>query len=199
MTPLLVFDLVATLVFALEGGLVAQLASLDLLGVLVLAFAVALGGGLLRDLLIGAVPPNALSDVRYPFVAFAGGALALLVAPIMRHIPEWLLLGLDAAGLSLFAVTGAQKARDKGLPFLSAVLLGAMTGAGGGTIRDILLARIPLLLRADVYATAAMLGAAVHLICLRRGWNTRSAGVLGVAACFVLRIVSIARGWSLRL
>ena len=116
MTPLRAIDLVATLVFALEGGLAAQLASLDLLGVMVLAFAVALGGGLLRDLLIGAVPPNALVDVRYPLVAFTGGALAVAVAPSLHHIPEWLLLGLDAAGLSLFAVTGAQKARDKGLP-----------------------------------------------------------------------------------
>ncbi len=199
-TPYLVWvDLGATLVFAVEGALAARFADLDLFGVLVLSFATALGGGIVRDVLIGAVPPNALRDVRYPLTAFFGGTLVVLFSPPLTATSNLWLLGLDAAGLSLFAVAGTQKALDRGLPALSAALLGAITGAGGGTLRDVFLARIPLVLRADVYATAACFGAFVLIVCRRRGASLRTSALAGAMACFVLRMVSVWRGWELRL
>src|SRR5260221_7468522 len=101
-----VADLAGILVFAVEGALAAILGELDLLGVMVLSFATALGGGVIRDLLIGAIPPQAIRDWRYSAVAFAGGALTFFLYPFIRHIPDQVLIGLDAAGLAFFAVAG---------------------------------------------------------------------------------------------
>lgn len=190
-------DLGGTAVFAMGGALTAIQAGLDLLGVLVLSFCTALGGGVLRDLLIGAVPPVAIRDWRYPVVAFAVGALTFVFHGPIKAIPLPLVIALDAAGLSLFAVAGAGKALAHRIhPFL-AVLMGAVTGAGGGVVRDILLARVPLVLHTDIYATAAMAGAAVLVLARRAGLPTAWAAALGGLACFVLRLVAVHQGWGL--
>ncbi len=158
---LLVIDLLGTFVFAVEGAMAGIQANLDLLGLMVVAFATALGGGIIRDLLIGAVPPNSIRDWRYPTTAFVGGAVVFCSYQLVIHVPAWVIIVFDAAGLGLFAVAGAAKALDFGIHPFIAVLMGGVTGVGGGTIRDVLLARIPTVLRADVYATAALAGAAV--------------------------------------
>ena len=157
-TLLLAVDFAGTLVFAVEGAMAAAKGHLDLLGAMVLAFVTALGGGTIRDVLIGAIPPNSIRDWRYGAIAFAGaGAVFLFESPV-KHIPASLMLVLDAAGLSLFAMAGAEKALEFGIHPFIAILMGGVTGVGGGTIRDVLLAQVPTVLRADVYATAALAG-----------------------------------------
>jgi uncharacterized membrane protein YeiH len=194
---LLVIDLSATLLFAVEGASEAAGAHLDLLGVLIVAFATALGGGVVRDLLIGATPPGAIRDWRYPATAFAGGLLVVAFLPLVRRLPAPLLVGVDAAALSLFAVTGVRKALQHGISPFMAVLMGAITGSGGGVIRDLLLMRVPAVLRTDVYAAAALVGGAVLVLTQRAGLGAAAASFAGGAACFVLRLVSVWRHWNL--
>ena len=194
---LLVVDLLATLLVALEGGAAAVNGRLDLLGILVLAFVSSLGGGIVRDLLLGALPPNALRDWRYGTVALSGGALIILGFRLLTRVPEMPLTMMDAAGLGLFAVAGADKAMEFRVPPLAGVLLGGITGCGGGVIRDLLLGRVPRILDADVYATAALLGALLTVLLLRAKVNRGWAMALGAAACFALRMTAVVRHWSL--
>ncbi|MGC1922143.1 MAG: TRIC cation channel family protein, partial [Acidobacteriaceae bacterium] len=154
---LLIVDLLGTFLFGLEGATAATRGNLDLLGLMVLAFATALGGGILRDVLIGASPPNSIRDWRYSATAFLAAAFVFLWHATVSHFPISLMVTLDAAGLGLFAVAGAQKALEFDIPPLIAILMGGVTGVGGGTICDVLLARVPVVLRSDVYATAALL------------------------------------------
>ncbi|MDZ5647177.1 trimeric intracellular cation channel family protein [Nitrospirillum sp. BR 11828] len=199
---LAVADMAGTVLFAVEGAMAALRGGLDLFGVLVLSFATALGGGVLRDLLIGAAPPTALRDWRYPAMAFAAGGATFVGHAIVGQLPigqspvGWMTT-LDAAGLSLFAVAGTEKALNRHIPPFSAVLMGTITGVGGGTLRDLLLAQVPAILRVDVYATAALLGAAVMTAAIRLGVAPRYAALLGGGACFVLRMVSVWRHWAL--
>lgn len=192
-----VLDLAGTAVFAAGGALAAIGAGLDLLGVMVLSFCTALGGGALRDLLIGAAPPSAIQDWRYPAVAFAVGALTFLFHAQLRQVPLPVAIALDAAGLSLFAVAGAGKALAHRINPFVAVLMGAVTGAGGGVVRDMMLAQVPTVLRTDIYATAALFGAAVLVVARALNVPSAWAAVLGAAACFALRMVAVELGWGL--
>jgi len=131
---LLTVDLAGTLLFAIEGALAAVAANLDLFGVMVLAFATALVGGIVRDVLIGAVPPASLRDWRYPAAAFAGGAIVFFLHPSIRQVPPSVIITLDAAALALFAVAGTEKALVYKMHPLVAALLGTITGVGGGTV-----------------------------------------------------------------
>jgi uncharacterized membrane protein YeiH len=194
---LLIVDLLGTFVFALEGAIAAVQGNLDLLGVMVLAFATALGGGIIRDILIGAAPPNAIRDWRYPTTAFVAAAFVFLRHSSVSHIPASFLLTADAAGLSLFAVAGAGKALDFHIHPLLAVLMGGITGVGGGTVRDVLLNRIPTVLHSDVYATAALLGATVMVVGLKLRMPPVLATSLGAVACFALRMLAVWHHWNL--
>lgn len=194
---LLIFDLMATSVFALEGALSAIQGNLDLLGLMVLAFATALGGGIIRDLLIGAVPPNSIRDWRYAATALVAGTGVFLGYQYLSHVPSMLIVTLDAAGLGLFAVAGAAKALNYGIHPLLAILMGGVTGVGGGTIRDVLLARIPTVLHSDVYATAALVGATVVVLGLRFKMRPVLIMSLGGAACFALRMTAVLQHWNL--
>jgi uncharacterized membrane protein YeiH len=166
-TLLLVLDLVGTFVFALNGALTAvRTARLDIVGVVTLGMITALGGGILRDLVIGAVPPATFDDWRYLAVATAGGLIAFALPRGLDRLSLPINL-LDAAGLSLFAVTGASKALDFGLGAGQAIILGAVTGVGGGTVRDVLIGRIPAVLHSGLYAIPALIGAAVTVAASR--------------------------------
>jgi len=190
-------DMAGTLIFAIEGAEAAIPGNLDLLGLMVLAFSTALAGGIFRDLLIGAVPPSSLRDWRYSAMAFTGAAVVFLSYRFLRGIPSDVILVLDAAGLALFAVAGTEKALlYKMHPFV-AILLGTVTAVGGGTIRDIFLARVPLVLRSDIYATAAMAGAAIMILGRRLKMPPTWAALLGGVVCFGLRMVSLWRHWNL--
>lgn len=194
---LLTLDFLGTLVFAVEGGMAAVQGRLDLLGAVVLAFVTALGGGIIRDLLIGATPPNSIRDWRYGTVAFLGATVAFFLHSLVLETPTSLLILLDAAGLALFAVAGAEKAWDYKIHPFIAILMGGITGVGGGTVRDILLAQVPTVLRADVYATAALAGAAVVVVGLKLKLPRTPVAICGAITCFLLRMISVWLHWNL--
>lgn len=193
----LVADLGATAMFSLEGALAGIAAGLDPLGVLVVGFATALGGGIIRDMVIGAGPPLAMRLQRYPITAFGAAALAIVLAFPAREIPDGVLVALDAGGLSLFAVSGARRALDFGLNDISAALLGTLTGVGGGVIQAILLNQVPTVLVREIYASAALLGAVTLIVGVRRGAPAGQMMALGAVVCFGLRMVSWWQGWDL--
>ena len=194
---LLTVDLAGTLLFAIEGALAAVDANLDLFGVMVLAFATALVGGIIRDVLIGVVPPSSLRDWRYPAAAFVGGAIVFFLHPVIRQVPVSVVVTLDAAALALFAVAGTEKALVYKMNPLVAALLGTITGVGGGTVRDIMLAQVPAVLRADVYASAALAGAIVMIVATKLRLPATLAAMLGGFVCFSLRVISVWQHWSL--
>jgi uncharacterized membrane protein YeiH len=190
-------DLAGTFLFAVEGAMAAIHGNLDFLGMVVLAFVTAVGGGILRDLLLGAVPPGAIQDWRYGAIALAGAATAFFFHQLVQHVPTMLILTLDAAGLSLFSLSGAGKALEYEIHPAMAVVMGGITGVGGGTLRDLLLAQVPTVLRADVYATAALLGAAILVIGIKLNLPRVAVGIGGGLACFLLRITAIWLHWNL--
>ena len=193
----LVADLAGTFLFALEGALMAIRARLDLLGIGVIAFVAALGGGILRDVLLGAAPPAALRDARYPLLALAAAALAIALTLAHVQEPGLELAAMDAAGLALFAVAGTEKSLSLGANAVTAAMLGMLTGVGGGMVRDILLAQVPIVLRADFYATAALAGAIVLVAAQRAGAGSRIAAALGGVTCFGLRMAGVIGHWQL--
>lgn len=189
-------DLAGTLVFALSGAMAGVKRKLDVFGVLVLSFVAANAGGITRDILIGAVPPGAINDWRYLGVSLVAGIITFYFpSAIMQRWNPVLLF--DAAGLALFAVSGAHKALVYGLNPVMATLLGMLTGIGGGMARDLLLAEIPTVLRADLYAVAALVGAAVVVIANTLELPAGAAALVGAALCFGLRVLAIRNGWQL--
>jgi uncharacterized membrane protein YeiH len=194
---LLLLDLTGTALFAAEGATTGVHVRLDLLGVLVVAFLTALGGGIVRDLLLGATPPNAMRDWRYVATAlFAGSVVFILRTPIAASGTGWVQV-LDAAGLSLFAVAGATKALEYKIHPLMATMLGGLTAVGGGTLRDVLINQIPNVLKADVYAAAALLGAAVTVTLRKCGVRPPMADTAGIVFCFGTRIAAVHFHWNL--
>lgn len=193
---MLVLDLAGTAVFAVSGGAVGVKHRLDVFGVCVLAFVAGNAGGMIRDVLIGAVPPAALSGWRHVAVSLVSGLVIFFWHPRLNRLRTPILL-FDAAGLGLFAVSGAQKALAFELDPFVAALLGMLTAIGGGMLRDLLVREIPTVLREDLYAVAALAGASVviggHLLQLPPTATT----VPGAALCFAMRLVAIRRGWSL--
>jgi uncharacterized membrane protein YeiH len=196
-TPVLlvVLDLVGIFVFALSGGLVAVRKDLDLFGVLVLAGTTGLGGGFLRDVLIGAVPPAALADWRYLLVPVAAGLLTFRFHPALGRMERPVLL-FDAAGLALFSVVGALKALEYGVGPVPAALLGMVSAIGGGMLRDLLAGRVPIVLRGELYATPALLAAAVAVVGSEAGLPDAWVAVPAAVICFGWRVLAIRRGWS---
>ena len=156
-----VLDLGGTFVFAISGAMVAVRHRLDIFGVLVLAFAAGNAGGITRDLMIGAVPPAAIADLKYAGVSALAGLITFFWYPMANRLRNDV-LWLDAVGLAFFAVAGAQKALAYGIDPVMAALLGMVTGIGGGMLRDVLVSGIPTVLRADLYALAALAGAGVR-------------------------------------
>lgn len=197
-TWLIVLDLIGTFVFALSGAAAGAKHRLDLFGVLVLSFAAATSGGIMRDVLIGSTPPAAISDLRYIFVPILAG-LILFWAPKMIDRLSYAVLVFDAAGLSLFVISGSYKALAFGLNPVAACLLGVLTGIGGGIVRDLLVREIPAVLHREIYAVAGLAGAVV--VILGNHWRMPPVIVAAVAAilCFGLRMVSIHRHWQLPL
>jgi uncharacterized membrane protein YeiH len=193
---LLLFDLIGTFVFALSGGTLAVRHRLDLFGVLVLSCAAAVSGGLARDVLIGAQPPAALADWRYLSVAMIAGVVTFYRHEAIERMRNPVQL-FDAAGLALFAVLGAGKALAFGLSPFAATLLGMMSGIGGGIVRDLLVARTPVVLQAELYAVAALAGGGVVALAHVTGLPQAPAIAVGAGVCFGLRFMAIRYGWHL--
>ncbi|MBX5471943.1 MAG: trimeric intracellular cation channel family protein [Acetobacteraceae bacterium] len=193
---LLVLDLVGTFVFALSGAAAAAKKRLDLFGVLVLSYVTGNAGGIARDVLIGAEPPAAIRDWRYLAVSLLAGFIIFFRPSLIDRLRSPVLL-FDAAGLGLFAVTGTQKALGFGLHPVMAAFLGMLSGIGGGMFRDLLLAQIPTVLRADLYAVAALAGAAIVVLGASLRLPSTVATIAGAIFCFLLRFLAIRRGWHL--
>ncbi len=190
------FDLIGTFVFALSGATLAVRRRLDLFGVLVLSCAAAVSGGIARDVLIGAQPPAALADWRYLATAMLAGVATFGWHGKTERLRNPVQL-FDAAGLALFAVLGTDKALAYGMSPFAAMLLGMLSGIGGGIARDLLVARTPVVLQAELYAVAALLGGAVVAFAEVAGWPRSPAMVVGAVACFGLRYMAIRHGWQL--
>ncbi len=195
-TLLVAFDLGGTFVFALSGATAGVKHRLDLFGVLVLSFAAGNSGGIARDVMIGAHPPAALSDWRYVAVSMLAGLITFYWFPIMNRLSSPMLV-FDAAGLALFAVSGAGKALAFGAGPVGAILLGMLTGIGGGMVRDILVMEIPTVLRTELYAVAALIGAVVVVVGRMLHFPSSVAAVAGALLCFGLRFMAMRRGWHL--
>jgi uncharacterized membrane protein YeiH len=193
---LLVLDLCGTFVFALSGGMMGVRHKLDIFGVLVLSFVAATSGGILRDVLLGATPPAAISDWRYIAVSLLAGILVFYWCAVLDRWGSSVLM-LDAAGLALFAVSGTLKALAFQLNPLAAAMLGTLTGVGGGVARDLLVSEVPTILRADLYAVAALAGATVVVIGTVLKLPSTVTALVGAGLCFTLRFVAIRRGWRL--
>ena len=189
-------DFVGTFVFALSGAVAAVKRELDFFGVLVLSFVAATTGGIIRDVLIGAIPPATLVDWRYLVISLSAGVLAFYWLPAIDRLRSPVQL-FDAAGLALFAVSGAQKALAYGLDAPMAALLGMLTGIGGGMARDVLIREIPTVLRSELYAVAALAGASVVVTGEWLGLPSAATTLVGALLCLGLRVGSIYRGWHL--
>src|SRR3954467_472265 len=188
-TLILVLNLAGTFVFGLSGGVGAGRARPDLLGVVVLAAVVGLAGGVTRDLLIG-TPPATFRDWRYLAAAGAAGLVCFFARPALERIQRSVLV-FDAVGLGLFCVTGATKALDFRVGAVSAILLGAITGIGGGMLRDVLLRDVPTILRHDLYAIPALLGAAVLVVAQEAGATSPVFPVVAAAVCVGVRLLAL--------
>ena len=193
-TTLVVLDLLGIFVFAVAGALVAVRRNLDIFAVLVLGGVTGLGGGFIRDVLIGATPPAALADWRYLLVPIAAGLLTFVAHPTIGRL-ERVVTVLDAFGLALFCVAGALKAVDHGLDPLPAALMGMVTGIGGGMIRDVLAGSVPVIFEGVVYATPALAGATVAVLLDGTDLPTVVVASAGFATCLGWRLLAMVRGW----
>jgi uncharacterized membrane protein YeiH len=191
---LLVLDLVGTFAFALNGALTAvRVAHVDIVGVVTLGVITAVGGGIIRDILLGALPPATFVDWRYLAVAAAGGLIAFMFSRVLVRLTSPIDV-LDAAGLSLFAITGAGKALELGVGPVQAIILGTVTGVGGGTVRDVLIRQVPSVLSSGLYAIPALVGAALAVIATSTGVHQVLGAPVAVSAagvCFLIRMVGL--------
>ena len=189
-------DFIGTFAFAISGALVAVRHRLDLFGVLSLSFAAATAGGIVRDVMLGATPPVALADWRYLAVSMVAGLLTFYRSATVERLRHPVQL-FDAVGLGLFAVIGANKALAAGLGPVAAVMLGILTGIGGGIARDLLVARVPSVLVREFYAVAALAGALIVVLGNALALPAAPVAVAGAVLCFALRLLAIRRDWRL--
>jgi uncharacterized membrane protein YeiH len=195
-TLTLVLDLCGVFVFALSGALAAVLRKLDVVGVVVVATVSAIGGGLLRDVLLPDVPPPALQDWRYVAVSGVAGVIVFFFHPQVGRLTRAVRV-FDAAGLGFFTVAGTAKALDSGLGPAPACVLGVLTGVGGGLLRDVLLREIPLVLRTgELYAVTALAGAVIVVVTDELGRYDAATAGGAVAVVFILRVLALRRRWS---
>jgi len=189
------FDLAGTVAFAVYGALSAiRYTRLDLVGVLVLGTVTAIGGGAMRDAILGATPVNAVADWRYPVAALAGAFVTFLAAKLLDRIENTIVV-FDALGLGFFAVSGASKALDYGATSVGAVFLGVLTAVGGGVVRDVLIRRVPSVLYADLYATSALVGALIVVVGVKLGWAGVVPSTIAVLVAVAIRLAALR--WNL--
>lgn len=190
-------DLAGTFVFAISGAVAAKQRGLDLFGICAIAFTVACGGGIIRDLCIGAIPPTGISNWKYLATAILAAGMTISLYRLVLRLNHPVLF-FDALGLSLFAVTGAQKSLAYGHNAEVAILLGITTAVGGGVLRDILLNRIPVILEKEIYASAALIGALIMVLGDHFKWlSSDLTSIIALIVCFGLRLLSLRYHWNL--
>ncbi|MFF2850321.1 trimeric intracellular cation channel family protein [Streptomyces sp. NPDC058001] len=189
-------DLVGIFVFAISGALLAVRKNFDVFGIAVLAEVTALGGGVLRDLIIGAVPPAAFTDLGYFLTPLLAALLVFFLHPQVERIQSGVNI-FDAAGLGLFCVTGTIKAYDYGLGLTYSAALGLVTAVGGGVLRDIIANEVPSLVRwdRDLYAVPAMVGAALVVLCISQDALNAVTSGAAVVIAFALRLLAMRYHW----
>ncbi|WP_432709392.1 trimeric intracellular cation channel family protein [Pedobacter sp.] len=189
-------ELAGTFAFAISGATASRQQGLDLFGICAVAFTVACGGGIIRDVCIGAIPPAGLTNWYYLVASIAASALTIGLFPLVQRLNHPVLL-FDALGLALFAVTGSQKTLSYGHNAQMAIILGVTTAVGGGVLRDVLLNRVPVILRKEIYASAAIIGAAI--VVLGNYWNLPGdwVAVFSLVTCFTIRILALYYHWNL--
>jgi uncharacterized membrane protein YeiH len=192
---LLSFDLIGIFVFAVAGALAAVEKDLDIFGVVVIAGVSAIGGGLIRDVVLGATPPAAFRDSRY---LITPALAAVLVFYLHRHVHRLVvvLTVLDAAGLAFFTAAGVEKALTFHLGPFAALGIGVVAAIGGGVLRDVLLREIPLVLRKEIYAVAAVAGGTVLVICSKLGVDRTIRSLTAIAIVFAIRVIAVHRAWD---
>ena len=196
MNALYLLDLIGTAAFSASGAWAGIRRNMDLFGVMVMGMVTAIGGGTLRDILLGDTPPFCLQDETYLWLS---AAIALAVFFGHRHLPSIQnpLLYFDAVGLGTFVVIGTGKALAFGLGPLGAVLMGVMTGTAGGVIRDVLANQVPLILRKEVYASAALGGGALLVLLQATALPRELILLISAGSVMLLRIIAIRRKWAL--
>jgi uncharacterized membrane protein YeiH len=191
---LTIFDYIGTFAFAISGAIAGTRHKLDIFGVLVLSFAAATFGGIARDVLIGALPPASIQDWRYAAVSVVAGITTFFCYAKVSRVEQAVLI-TDAAGLGLFAVTGAGKALAYHLDPIPAALLGMLTGIGGGVVRDVLVSEVPAVFRKDVYAVAALAGASIVVLGNVLRLPPQPIALCGALLCFGIRMLAIRHRW----
>ncbi|CRM79885.1 putative membrane protein [Pseudomonas sp. 37 R 15] len=191
-----VIDLLGTFAFGVSGAIAARQQRLDLFGIATITFIVACGGGILRDLCLGTLPPAGLSSWRYLIVSLIASAWVVCAYPMVCRMKSPVQL-FDSIGLGLFAVAGAKKALAVHAGAEVAILLGMVSAVGGGVLRDILLSRVPSILQREIYASAALAGAGVEVLLSYNGADSVMASWLTAAGCTLLRLASLHYRWRL--
>lgn len=189
-------DLIGTFAFAISGAVAARQRRLDLFGILAMAFMVACGGGIVRDVCIGAIPPAGLSNWRYLAASVLASAVAIFAYAPVRRLRQPVLF-FDAIGLGLFAVAGSQKALSFGHGAELAILLGIVSAVGGGVMRDVVLSRLPAILDREIYATAALAGAGAQVLFSYAHWTQWWTPWFATLLCVAIRLASLRFGWRL--
>ena len=188
---LLALDFTGTFAFALNGALTAVRAErLDIFGVITLGMFTGLGGGTIRDVLLDALPPATFVDWRYLALAAGGGLIAFALSRRLERLTMPITV-LDAVGLGVFAVLGADKALNLGFGVVQAMLVGTITAVGGGTIRDVMIGRIPTVLRSELYAIPALIGAGCAAAAIKMGYQGVLPALGAAAVCFVIRMIGV--------
>jgi uncharacterized membrane protein YeiH len=190
-------ELAGCFAFAISGAVAARQRGLDLFGIAALAFTVACGGGIIRDLCIGAIPPAGLKNWQFLVVSMFATGLTVGLYPIVQRLNRPVLF-FDNVGLALFAVTGAQKALAYGHNGEVAILLGITTAVGGGVLRDVLLNRVPIILEKEIYASAALIAAVIVVLGDYSNWvSSELTSLVALVTCFTLRTLALKYHWNL--
>lgn len=190
-------ELAGTFAFAISGATAARQRGLDVFGICAISFTVACGGGIMRDICIGAIPPAGLKTWYYLVTAIVAAAMTIGFYPLVQRLHRPVLL-FDAAGLSLFAVTGAQKAIYFHHNAETAILAGILTAVGGGVLRDIVLNRVPVILEKEIYASAALMGSLIVVIGNHINWLPGDwIAIIAFAVCFTVRLLALRYHWNL--
>ncbi len=198
MTIILLLDYIGTFVFAISGALAAMNKRFDPFGVLILAIVTAVGGGTLRDILIGRTPVGWMNDINYSYIILAAVIISVLFRNWLRYFRRTMFL-FDAIGLGLFTITGVELGLEYELHPIICVMLGTMSASFGGVIRDVLSSEIPLIFHKEVYASLSILGAILYLIFLEYGMATDYIYLSTSIIIVVLRILAVRKHWMIPL
>lgn len=189
-------DLFGTFAFAVSGALAAEQRRLDLFGIVAISYLTACGGGVVRDLCLGSLPPAGISDWRYLATSGLASIMAIWARPIIDHLKHPIVF-FDSLGLGFFAVIGAHKALQFGHNIEVAIILGMVTAVGGGLARDVVLNRVPIILHKEIYALAALIGASIQVLGQVMEWRVAVTPWFAASICFAIRLLALRYSWSL--